>query len=126
MGSFKVQLNDLFEIGHGFTNLLKFLKSTHIQRNPLPDRYPPILNNMVGTPFVRVWSSWKQRKLQHMGTLPKTSITPENMPFQKVRSVPTINFQVRTVSFLECNPFFLIFFCWEAPALAIPHRLPVE
>ena len=34
-------------------------------------------------------------------TLPTTSIAPENMPSQKETSIPTIYFQVRTVSFRE-------------------------
>ena len=34
-------------------------------------------------------------------TLPKTNIAPENRPFQHESSLPTINFQVQTVSFRE-------------------------
>ena len=34
-------------------------------------------------------------------TLPKTNIAPENRPSQKETSIPTIHFQVRTVSFRE-------------------------
>ena len=36
-------------------------------------------------------------------TLPETNIAPENRPSQKETSIPTIHFQVRTVSFRECN-----------------------
>ena len=34
-------------------------------------------------------------------TLPETNIAPENRPFQKETSIPTIHFQVRFVSFRE-------------------------
>ncbi len=42
-------------------------------------------------------------KLRFMesGTLPETNIAPENRPFQKETSIPTIHFQVRCVSFRE-------------------------
>ena len=39
-----------------------------------------------------------------MGTLPKTNIAPEHRLFQKERSLPTINFQGRAVSFREGTP----------------------
>ena len=32
-------------------------------------------------------------------TLPRTNVAPENRPSQKETSIPTIHFQVRTVSF---------------------------
>ena len=38
-------------------------------------------------------------------TLPETNIAPENGPSQRETSIPTIHFQVRTVSFRDCNPF---------------------
>ena len=36
-------------------------------------------------------------------TLPETNIAPENRPSQKETSIPTIHFQVQTVSFREGN-----------------------
>ena len=36
-------------------------------------------------------------------TLPETDIAQENLPSQKENSIPTIHFQVRTVSFQESN-----------------------
>ena len=42
---------------------------------------------------------WKS----HWITIPETNIPPENRPSQKDTSLPTIHFQVRTVSFRECN-----------------------
>ncbi len=38
-------------------------------------------------------------------TLPETNIAHENKPSQKETSIPTIHFQVRTVSFREGNYF---------------------
>ena len=38
-----------------------------------------------------------------MDTLPETNIAPENRPFQKETSIPTIHFQVRNVSFRVDN-----------------------
>ena len=38
-----------------------------------------------------------------VSTLPETNIAPENGPSQKETSIPTIHFQVRTVSFREGN-----------------------
>ena len=44
-------------------------------------------------------------------TLPKTNIAPENSTSQKRSSLPTINFQGRTVSFRECiYPHLVDFF----------------
>ena len=39
--------------------------------------------------------------ISDMFTLPKTNIAPENKPSQKENHLPTIHFQVRTVSFRE-------------------------
>ena len=39
-----------------------------------------------------------------IGTLPYTNVAPENRPSQKETHLPTLVFQVRTVSFSEGNP----------------------
>ena len=50
-------------------------------------------------------------------TLPKTNTSPENRPYQKESSIPTIHFQVRAASFREGNPLKpkeprCFFTCW--------------
>ena len=43
------------------------------------------------------------KPLESTGTLPETNIAPIRKPSQKENSLPTIHFQVRTVSFREGN-----------------------
>ncbi len=53
----------------------------------------------VWTQLIGVWVTEKSAT-KH--TLPEANIAPENRPSQKESSIPTINFQVRAVSFREC------------------------
>ena len=48
---------------------------------------------------------------QFFVTLPETNIASENRPSQTETSIPTINFQVRAVSFRECNGMSHLCFC---------------
>ena len=49
-------------------------------------------------------NSWQVLKVDLIWfTFPETNIAPENRPSQKESSIPTIHFQVRTVSFREGN-----------------------
>ena len=48
-----------------------------------------------------IWISSKSESKGIGNTLPKTNIAPENRPSKKETSIPTIHFQVRTVSFRE-------------------------
>ena len=56
-----------------------------------------------------IWKDWlqgpRQFKETNLFTLPETNIVPENGPSQKETHLPTIHFQVRTVSFRDKNSF---------------------
>ena len=62
-------------------------------------------------------------------TPPKTNIAPENRLSQKETSIPTIHFQVQTVSFWEgIFRFPAICFCskWLGPPVSLPESLDFQ
>ena len=55
-------------------------------------------------------------------TLPETDIAPENRPSQEETSIPTIQFQVRTVSFSKGTiPWDAILVCYDETGGASRH-----